>query len=243
MDWHRRYLQQAAWTRDLRLYLFEHAGLKKALRVLEIGCGTGAVLADLDTPASIFGLDVDFLRLDGAKSHVPAAVLTCGNALGLPYSPGVFDLTFCHFLLLWVGDPLQALREMKRVTRPGGSVLALAEPDYNSRLDEPQTLAPLGCWQAESLQRQGADTGLGARLAALFNEAGIQLIETGPLTMGGEHPPSTAERDLEWEVLESDLEGRVPARDILRLKRMDERAWEKGGRVLHVPTYFAWGNA
>ena len=156
MDWHRRYLQQAAWTRDLRLYLFEHAGLKKALRVLEVGCGTGAVLADLDTPASIFGLDVDFLRLVGAKSHVSAAVLTCGNALGLPYSPGVFDLTFCHFLLLWVGDPLQALREMKRVTRPGGSVLALAEPDYNSRLDEPQTLAQLGCWQAEIPAKAGS---------------------------------------------------------------------------------------
>ena len=42
MDWHKRYTQQATWTRDLRSYLFEKAGLANARRVLEVGCGTGA---------------------------------------------------------------------------------------------------------------------------------------------------------------------------------------------------------
>ena len=88
-----------------------------------------------------------------------------------------FDITFCHFLLLWVQHPLQALSEMQRVTRPGGFVLALAEPDYDHRLDTPASLTLLGRWQAESLRRQGADPGIGARLADLFRQTGLQIVE------------------------------------------------------------------
>ena len=181
MDWHRRFLQQAVWTRDLRVYLFERAGLTRAQRVLEVGCGTGAILSDLSTPAAIHGLDLDPVRLDEAQTHVPAAALVCGNALALPYPSGAFDITFCHYLLLWVRDPLLALLEMKRVTRPGGSLLVLAEPDYDSRVDKPYPLARLGRWQAESLRRQGADPGLGSHLAGLFHQAGIRPIETGTM--------------------------------------------------------------
>jgi SAM-dependent methyltransferase len=241
MDWHSRFLQQATWTRDLRVYLFKRAGLTHARRVLEVGCGTGAVLLDLATSAAVHGLDLEPLRLLKARTHLPAAALTCGNALALPYSSGAFDITFFHFLLLWVSNPLLALVEMKRVTHPGGAVLALAEPDYNSRVDKPDMLAPLGRWQTESLQRQGADPRLGVRLAALFREAGIRPIETGTLRGGGERLPSRAERDLEWAVLEADLKDWVPAPEIHKMKLVNEKAWERGQRVLHVPTYFAWG--
>ncbi len=243
MDWHSRFLQQAGWTRDLRTYLFEQAGLNRARRLLEVGCGTGAILSDLVTPAVVHGLDLEPVRLAEARVHAPAAALVCGNARSLPYPSGVFDITFCHFLLLWVRDPLLALLEMKRVTRPGGAVLALAEPDYDSRVDKPEALAPLGRWQAESLRRQGADPGLGSRLAALFRQAGIQPIETGTMLEGGERPPLPAEQDLEWAVLEADLAGWVPAQEVRRMKLLDKQAWEGGERVLHVPTYFAWGKA
>lgn len=250
MDWHSRFLQQAAWTRDLRAYLFECAGLTGAQRVLEVGCGTGAILSSLAIPATIYGLDLEYVRLVEAHKHVQAAILTCGNALAMPYPSMVFDIAFCHFLLLWVREPLLALLEMKRVTRPGGAVLALAEPDYDSRVDKPAALVPLGRWQAESLRRQGADPGLGSRLAELFHQAGLKIIETGTLRnypeskIGGgnrEHLSSSAGQDLEWAVLEADLEGWVPAQEIHRMKAIDKQAWERGERVLHVPTYFAWG--
>ncbi len=250
MDWHSRFLQQAAWTRDLRLYLFERAGLTRARRVLEVGCGTGAILSGLVTPGTIHGLDLDPVRLLEACIHVPAASLVCGNALHLPYPPGIFDITFCHFFLLWVSDPLLALLEMKRVTHPGGAVLALAEPDYASRIDKPAELAPLGVWQTESLRRQGADPGLGSHLSSLFQQAGIPITETGTLQKfpvsgrgqsDGDLLLSPADRALEWAVLEDDLEGRLSARDLQRMRRIDDRAWQRGERVLHVPTYFAWG--
>lgn len=241
MNWHERFVQQAGWTRNLRAYLFERAGVERAQRVLEVGCGTGAVLAEVPGAAARFGLDLDPARLDEARIHAPGACLVCADAHALPHPDGAFDVTFCHYLLLWVRDPFQALREMKRVTRPGGAVLALAEPDYERRLDEPPALAPLGRWQTESLRRQGADPSLGARLADLFQRAGITLLETGPMREGGKRPPRPDERELEWAVLEADLTGFVPAADISRMKKLDAEAWERGTRRLSVPTYFAHG--
>lgn len=241
MNWHRRYVQQAGWTRELRAYLFQQTGLSEAKRALEVGCGTGAILSTLTTSGAVCGLDLDAAALAECRVHAPAAKLTRGDALCLPYPAGAFDITYCHYLLLWVANPSGALAEMKRVTQPGGQVLALAEPDYVHRLDRPEPLAVLGEWQNESLRRQGADIGLGARLAELFQRAGIRLVETGPIRRRGDEAATPAEREQEWAVLEADLTEQVPAAQIRRMKALDEDAWERGERRLDVPTYFAWG--
>jgi len=240
MDWHARYLQQAAWTRDLRAYLFKKAGLDPAKRVLEVGCGTGAILRDLTTPATLHGLDLNPSALTQALVNAPAALLTCGNGLDLPYPSHSFDIVYCHYYLLWVSDPLQAVFEMKRVTKPGGHILALAEPDYFARVDKPAALRPLGEWQRDALQRQGADPGFGARLAETFFSAGIQLRETGTI-QGGVDEPSVREREMEWAVIQADLGESVSREEIQKIKLLDDEAWSKGERVLYVPTYFAWG--
>lgn len=241
MDWHKRYLQQAQWTRDLRAYLFKQADLSDKSRVLEVGCGTGAILSELPNHISLHGLDIDSAALTQCRSNVPAASLIQGDALQLPYSSENFDIVYCHFLLLWVRDPLQALLEMKRVGKSGAHIIAFAEPDYTARIDEPIELTPLGKWQTESLVRQGADPGLGGRLADLFSRAGIEVVETGTI-QNADQEPSTEEWEIEWAVLESDLTGSVPREDIQILKRLDQQAWKQGKRKLHVPTYFAWGH-
>ena len=242
MDWHRRYLQQARWTRELRAYLFKQAGLSEASRVLEVGCGTGAVLSELPNLPELHGLDIDRAVLTQCQSHVPTVSLTQGNALQLPYLSHSFDIVYCHFLLLWVHDPLQALHEMKRVTKAGAQIFAFAEPDYTARIDQPPDLVPLGQWQAESLRRQGAYPSLGARLADLFFKAGIQIVETGTLK-SEENDPSPEDWETEWAVIESDLAGFVPKEDLRKMKVLDRQARERGERKLHVPTYFAWGKA
>ena len=99
----------------------------------------------------------------------------------------------------------------------------------------------LGRWQNESLQRQGADIGIGARLADLFFRAGIRIVETGTIQSRGNDALSLEEWKNEWEVLESDLAESVSKNDIARLKKLDKEAWMRGIRVLNVPTYFAWG--
>jgi len=237
MNWHSRYLQQAEWTRALRTYLFEQAGLKNARRVLEVGCGTGAILCDLVTPASLHGLDLDPVALAECRVHASAASLTRSDAHFLPYPDQSFDIVYCHYLLLWVHDPLQVVREMARV---GRSVLALAEPDYSQRVDEPAALKSLGEWQTEALRRQGANPSFGAMLAETFYEAGIKLIETGPI-QGQAVMRSVEDWENEWAVIEADLEGIIPGREIQKMKKLDEEARHQGKRTLQVPTYFAWG--
>ncbi len=237
---HAVFCRQAAWTRPLRAYLLERVGVGRARRVLEVGCGTGAVLTDFPAPTAAHGLDIRLDYLAQARRYVPAAQLTCGDAQALPYAPGVFDVVFCHYLLLWVAKPLAALLEMKRVTRPGGYVMALAEPDYARRLDRPWYLASLGYWQRRALQRRGADTELGARLAVLFARAGLYVVEAGILRPP-EHSVLADEARQEWAVLENDLTGYLPAWFLRGMKLLDEHACRRGKRVLFVPTHFALG--
>jgi SAM-dependent methyltransferase len=241
MDWHRRYLQQAQWTRDLRAYFFKQAGLHEASPLLEVGCGTGAILSEVPDHPSLHGLDIDRQALVQCRAHAPAASLVQGNVLQLPYVNETFDIIYCHFLLLWVEDPLQALQEMKRVAKTGAHIMAFAEPDYTERVDKPAELIPLGQWQAESLRRQGADPGLGAELADLFFRAGIELIETGTI-QGAESGPSPEEWATEWAVIESDLAGFISQGEIQNMKNLDQQARSRGERELYVPTYFAWGH-
>ncbi|HQV62781.1 MAG TPA: methyltransferase domain-containing protein [Anaerolineales bacterium] len=237
MNWHSRYLQQAAWTRDLRAYLFEQAGLANAHHVLEVGCGTGAVLRELNTPASLHGLDLEPASLAECRIHAPAVSLTRGDGFSLPYADKSFDIAYCHFLLLWVNDPLQVVREMARVS---DVVLALAEPDYSQRVDEPAALKVLGEWQAESLRRQGANPFFGAQLAETFHQAGISIIETGPIQSGAVMR-SVEDWENEWEVIEADLGGWIPSVEIQKMKELDKGARSRNERTLHVPTFFAWG--
>jgi ubiquinone/menaquinone biosynthesis C-methylase UbiE len=240
MNWHARYVQQARWTRNLRTYLFDKLQLDASSRLLEVGCGTGAVLAELPSHLPLHGLDLDSAALAQCRLHAPAASLTRGDALSLPYADNTFNAVYCHFLLLWVRNPVQALTEMRRVTQPGGFVIAFAEPDYASRIDKPDELAPLGKWQADALRKQGADPGFGARLAESFFQAGIRLIETGTI-QSGEDEASLEEWEMEWAVIEADLAESVPGEDLQKMKTLDKIARAQGRRILHVPTHFAWG--
>ena len=240
MNWHSRYAQQANWTRALRSYIFKKIGINPTQRLLEVGCGTGAILSELPAGPIIHGIDLDRTALIECRLHAPQTWLVQGDALHLPYPDRSFHIVFSHFLLLWVRDPLRVLQEMKRVARTGGHVIAFAEPNYIERVDEPEALIPLGRWQTGSLIRQGADPGVGARLAELFFEAGIPILETGTI-QGWEDEPSLAEWDIEWDVLESDLKGSITDQELQNMKLLDRQAREQGKRVMHVPTYFAWG--
>lgn len=242
--WHARYQQQAGWTAGLRGYLLPRAGISEARRVLDVGCGTGVLLDEIATSSrsGVHGLDIDQNALAWAKRSAPLASLVCGDALHLPYASRVFDLAVCHFVLLWLADPLQALQEMTRTVRPGGAIVALAEPDYGGRIDHPGALEVVGRLQTDSLREQGADPRMGRKLTGLFHRAGLSQVESGVLGAQWTEMPAAQNFDLEWQVLLHDLKKsselhQSPDADRLRAAA----AWKSDERVLYVPTFYAWG--
>jgi ubiquinone/menaquinone biosynthesis C-methylase UbiE len=247
VDWHNRYLRQASWTRELRGYLLQQAGILRARRVLELGCGTGAILQEIAPRAhtgdrgevAAYGLDVSSDALAQCRTHAPQAYLSRADAHNLPHASQSFEITFCHFLLLWVKDPPGVVREMSRVTRAGGHVIAFAEPAYDARKDLPAGLARLGELQQRSLIQQGADPTIGSRLALLFRQAGLRIVESGSLS---QWQPAAVDDETfvsEWEVLREDLKGLASVEDLDGWMDVDDRARRMGTRLLHVPTFFA----
>jgi hypothetical protein len=133
---------------------------------------------------------------------------------------------------------------MARVTQPGGVVLALAEPDYGGRIDYPVELGVLGDWQQTSLGQQGANPLIGRKLRAVFHQAGLSDVEAGLLGGQWSGMPSSEEREIEWRVLEEDIkkiQNLTGTSEVIRLQKLDELAWERGERILFVPTFYAWG--
>ena len=247
LDWHQRYLLQSTWTRSLRQYLFERVGIDSLGKILDVGCGTGVLEAELTqiTRAAVFGVDVDASALLVAAQYTPQTTFMRADGHYLPFPVSTFDLVMCHFTLMWVESPALFLSEMIRVGRPGGSVLAIAEPDYGGRIDFPLALEKLGAWQAQSLRVQGADPILGRRLRSLFKQAGFSRIETGVLGGQWSMEALSSNRSAEWEVLEYDLAhlsiSQVDASLLDDLKSIDAEAYRNGERVLFVPTFYAWG--
>src|SRR3954464_2445341 len=99
-------------------------------KILDLGCGHGhttRLLAKSFPGASTLGVEYDEALVDRAcadPSNPPGVSFRQGDAAQLPFPDASFDLVFTRYMLLHVPDPPRVLREMFRVTRPGGFVVA-----------------------------------------------------------------------------------------------------------------------
>ncbi len=242
-DWHNRYQIQAQWTRSLRTYFFDILKTIPQERILDIGCGTGVLLPDLQScsSAKIFGADINLGNLCMAKEGCPDAHLTGSDVFHLPFPDNSFDLVLCHYFLLWTGYPSAALKEMRRVTTNNGYVAAFAEPDYGGRIDYPLEFIRIRDYQITSLLNAGADPRMGRSLKAIFSTGGFSDIVCGVYEGSWNNIPSQSDLDSEWLVLEEDLSGILTSAEITVLKKHERKALEKGTRLIYVPTFYSWG--
>jgi len=112
--------RDAAWRRATTKAL----DLSEGERVLDLGAGTGVSTVELaKTGATAVGADLSLGMLRAGHHKRPEAVLLAGDALALPFAGGTFDAVTISFALRNVVDPEAALREMARVTRPGGRLV------------------------------------------------------------------------------------------------------------------------
>jgi SAM-dependent methyltransferase len=95
-------------------------------RMLDIGCGAGLALRlAADRGADVSGLDAAPGLLDYARRRVPGATIVEGEIQSLPFDDQAFDAVTAFNSLQYAADPIEALREAKRVTATGGRILAL----------------------------------------------------------------------------------------------------------------------
>jgi SAM-dependent methyltransferase len=101
-------------------------GVSEGTRLLDVGCGAGRALRlAADRGAEVSGLDAAPGLLDIARRRVPGARLVHGELQTLPFSDAEFDAVSGFNSFQYAADPIAALREARRVTRPGGRILAL----------------------------------------------------------------------------------------------------------------------
>ena len=177
-DWVKKLKQQAMDSREYRHKLYQHVDLTNCERVLDVGCGTGAITMDIaeHTKGDVIGIDIDDAKLEESMkslSHLRNLSFQKADVQSLPFEDGTFDLVVFNIVLIYIPDKQRALDEMARVTRPGGYVLATMEPDYASKIDYPEDnpITPL-MWR--SLEGIGADLKTGRRLRSFFNTAGLK---------------------------------------------------------------------
>lgn len=166
--------------------------------VLDVGCGTGVVareaLRRAGAGGSVTGIDLNPGMLATARQLAPEIVWREGDAAALPFEDASFDVVVSQFMLMFVPDRVAALKEMRRVLRPGGR-LGLAVWDAIDRAPPHKLLAgilgrragaeaedmlnaPFALWDAEALAGLLAESGFaGARIETRSGEARFASLE------------------------------------------------------------------
>ena len=228
--------------------LADLAGIEPGQRVLDVGCGPGALTAELVARLgadAVTAVDPSEPFVDAARARHPGVVVAQAAAERLPFADGRFDAALAQLVVHFMDDPVTGLREMARVTFEGGVVAASVWDLAGGRAP----LSPL--WDAaRSLDREARDeldrpgTGEG-RLPKLFRQAGLQDVREEAHTASSEF----ATFEEWWEpytfgvgpaggyVARLDDEARSRLRDACRARlpeapfTLTSRAWAVRGTV------------
>jgi SAM-dependent methyltransferase len=174
---------EAIWPQEAPL--FSRYGLAPDARIIDVGCGTGEAarrLAEALPGADVTGVDLIESHLEYARTkaaHLGERIrFETGNAFALDHPDGHFDLTVCRHMLQAVPAPEKVLRELMRVTRPGGRLHLIAE-DYGMIFMHPTRFGAERFW-AEGPPAFGAALGtdlfIGRHMYTLLHEAGAREI-------------------------------------------------------------------
>ncbi len=160
--------------------------LHSGMRVLDVGCGPGTITVDLAArvaPGDVVGIDpaadaLDAARAAAAEAGVTNVTFAAGDVYALGYDDASFDLVHAHQVLQHLADPVAALREMRRVCAPTGTVAA-RDSDYAAMTWHP-AVPELDRWlelyHAVARHNRG-EPDAGRRLLAWARAAGFAAVE------------------------------------------------------------------
>jgi SAM-dependent methyltransferase len=167
------------------------AGERDGFRVLDVGCGPGALTAELVARlggAAVSAVDPSEPFVAAALERNPDADVRQASAEELPYETGTFDATLAQLVVQFMTDPAAGVGEMKRVTRPGGVVIACVwdhgggKGPLSPLWDVARELDPGVTGEARSIGTSGGD------LSTLLASVGLREVEETALSVDVVHP-------------------------------------------------------
>jgi SAM-dependent methyltransferase len=178
------------YSEQLAAQFADLAGVRSGQRVLDVGCGPGALTAELVNrvgPELVSAVEPSGSFVAAVRERLPGVDVRQSAAEQLPFSDGTFDATLAQLVVHFMADPVLGLREMRRVTRPGGIVAACVWDHAGGR-------GPLEAFWAgvRELDPAAPDESnlAGVReghLASLFTQAGLADLQVTTLTVRVRH--------------------------------------------------------
>jgi SAM-dependent methyltransferase len=162
------------------------AGVRGGQRALDVGCGPGALTAELVHrigAESVSAVEPSASFAAAVRERLPGVDVRRSAAEQLPFPDGAFDIALAQLVVHFMADPVRGLREMRRVIQPGGTVAACVWDHAGDR-------GPLAAfWAAvRELDPDATDESelAGVRegdLASLFTQAGLSSMQADTLTV------------------------------------------------------------
>ncbi len=186
---HESVLRSHRWRTAQNSAAYLLPSLLPGQRLLDVGCGPGTVTIDLASrvaPGEVVGLDRSEVVVEMAREAARAAgaanvTFQAGDVNALPYEDDAFDVVHAHQVLQHLTDPVAALREMRRVTRPGG-IVAVRDADYSAMTWYPPSDG-LDEWRAlyqEVAEANRVQSDAGRMLLSWVLEAGFEPAGVAP---------------------------------------------------------------
>jgi len=192
----RRLAEQGALLEELTAAVFQRAGLRAGMRVLDIGCGVGDVSL---LAARLVGPQGAVLGIDRADSSVETArkranVLGVGHArfeqsdLATLDAQQTFDALVGRLVLLYLPDPAATLKRLSRNLRPGG-IIAFQEFDMSATSQVPagELFLAVRKWLLQAFAAAGAELDMGTKLFSTFLRAELpppEMTAATPIACG-----------------------------------------------------------
>jgi ubiquinone/menaquinone biosynthesis C-methylase UbiE len=180
--------------------------LKPKMRVLDAGCGTGAItrkIASRVFPAEALGVDIDPLFIEKAREKsleegVSNVRFELGNIDNLRYDNGFFDLAYCNVVLMHVKNPVRTVAELERVTKKGGIVAA---SDTALLIYPPMPrFSDLWLRFGEWANARGMDRYIGRKLYSIFSETNLKSVKIYPIPMLATQQDQDALRGIVYQM-------------------------------------------